>query len=165
MFYCLYCYCVYLCGKFHEKYMIMLQANELMVGDWVFRPACHDQVKEIRNTGVIGIDSMRGIVTFSELEPIPLTPEILARMGFTIEEEPKYDDTYVEDEYTAKIKCVDSRKCEVEIEYNTYWKKLRAFNYDPHNRLGFTSIETQVAHVHELQHIMRLCGIEKEFAI
>ena len=95
------------------------------------------------------------------IKPILLTPEILARMCFTIEEEPKYDDTYTEDEYTATMKCVDSRKCEVKIEYNTYWKKLRAFNYDPHNRLGFTSIETQVEYVHELQHIMRMCNFNK----
>lgn len=142
-----------------------MKANELMIGDWLYRPDCYDQVKEIRHTGVIGIDNMRGLIAFSELEPIPLTPEILAKMGFTIEEVPKYDDTYMEDEYIATIKCVDSRKCEVEIEYRTYWKQLRAFNYDPHNRLGFTSIETQFEYVHELQHIMRLCGIEKEIVI
>lgn len=154
-----------------------MKASELMVYDWVL----HDgEPYQIRQLGIHGVDrdgedypavcigKPKGvglIVERNEIEPIPLTPEILARMGFTIEEVPKYDDTYTEDEYTAKIKCVDSRKCEVEIEYKTYWKKLRAFNYDPHNRLGFTSIETQVEYVHELQHVMRLCGIGKEIVI
>lgn len=68
-------------------------------------------------------------------------------------------------EYTATIKCVDIRKCEVEIEYKTYWKKLRAFNYDPHNRLGFTSIETQVEYVHELQHILKVMKVDKELEL
>lgn len=141
-----------------------MEAKDLMIGDWVLDGNQIAQVVLLTCDGIIG-------TTFNEssnievVEPIPLTPDVLARMGFTIEEVPKYDDSYTEDEYTATMKCVDSRKCEVEIEYKTYWKKLRAFNYDPHNRLGFTSIETQVEYVHELQNIMCLCGIEKEFVI
>ena len=100
-----------------------------------------------------------------KVEPIPLTPEVLARMGCTIEEVPKYDDIYTEDEYTATIKCVDNKKCEVKIEYNTYWKNLRAFNYDPHNRLGFTSIETQVEYVHELQYIFTMLKVYKDLEV
>lgn len=100
------------------------------------------------------------------VEPIPLTPEILARLGcFTVEEVPKYDDTYTDDEYTATMKFTDARKCEVEIEYKTYWKKLRAFNHDPHNRLQFTSIETQIEYVHELQHILRVLKVDKELEL
>ena len=138
-----------------------MKANELMIGDFVLDGNIYAQVTSITCDG--NIETTHNEHSNIELiEPIPLTPEVLARMGFTIEEVPKYDDSYTEDEYIATMKCVDSRKCEVEVEYKTYWKKLRAFNYDPRNRLGFTSIETQVENVHELQHIMRLLGIEKE---
>lgn len=149
----------------------MLKANELMTGAFVYF-YCFDGSKIVVrvtgfNDGIVYGDSKKGShwCNIENVEPIPLTPEILARMGFTVEEVPKYDDTYTEDEYTATMKCVDSRKCEVEIEYKTYWKKLRAFNYDPRNRLGFTSIETQIEHLHELQHIMRLLGIENEIVL
>ena len=148
-----------------------MKANELMIGAFVYFN-CFDGSKIVVRVngfkdGIVYGDSKKGSnwCNIGKVEPIPLTPEVLARMGFTIEEVPKYDDTYTEYEYTATIKCVDSRKCEVEIEYNTYWKKLRAFNYDPHNRLGFTSIETQVEYVHELQHVFRLVGIENEIVL
>lgn len=143
----------------------MMKANELTIGDWVYNTHNRqlEQVCEIREHMVML--AYNDLYDYDEIEPIPLTPEILARMGFTIEEVPKYDDTYTEDKYTATIKCVDSRKCEVEIEYKTYWKKLRAFNYDPHNRLGFTSIETQVEYVHELQHIFRVMKVDKELEL
>lgn len=138
-----------------------MKANELMIGDWVYNTHNQEpeQVCEIREL------AYNDLYDYDEIEPIPLTPEILARMGFTVEEIPKYDDTYTEDEYTATKKCVDTRKCEVEIEYKTYWKELRAFNHDPHNRLGFTSIETQIEYVHELQHILRVLKVDKELEL
>lgn len=126
-----------------------MKANELMIGDFVLDGNIYAQVTSITCDG--NIETTHNEYSNIELiEPIPLTPEVLARMGFTIEEVPKYDDSYTEDEYIATMKCVDSRKCEVEVEYKTYWKKLMAFNYDPRNGLGFTSIETQVENVHEL---------------
>ena len=138
-----------------------MKAKELMIGDWVYNTHNQEpeQVCEIREL------AYNDLYDYNEIEPIPLTPEVLARMGFTVEEIPKYDDTYTEDEYTATKKCVDTRKCEVEIEYKTYWKELRAFNHDPHNRLGFTSIETQVEYVHELQHILRVLKVDKELEL
>lgn len=148
--------------------MIMLQAD-VMIGDYLSYNGQIIKVASITRKKVgyhIKDNECRmHYARLCECKPISLAPEILARMGLTIEEVPKYDDTYTEDEYTATMKCVDSRKCEVEIEYKTYWKKLRAFNYDPRNRLGFTSIETQIEYVHELQHIMRLCGITLEIII
>lgn len=148
-----------------------MEAKDLMVGIFVYFKCFDGSRIVVRVTGfkdgIVYGDSRNGShwCNIEKVEPIPLAPEVLARMGFTIEEVPKYDDTYTEDEYTATIKCVDTRKCEVEIEYKTYWKNLRAFNYDPRNRLGFTSIETQVEYVHELQHVLRLCGITREIII
>ena len=148
-----------------------MKANELMIGAFVYFN-CFDGSKiVVRVTGfkdgiVYGESKMSSHwCNIEKVEPIPLTPEVLARMDCTIEEVPKYDDTYTEDEYTATIKCVDNKKCEVKIEYNTYWKNLRAFNYDPHNRLGFTSIETQVEYVHELQYIFTMLKVYKDLEV
>lgn len=34
--------------------MEKLNCKSLMIGDWVYRPDCFDQVKEIRQNGIIG---------------------------------------------------------------------------------------------------------------
>lgn len=146
-----------------------MKTSEIMLGDYFNVHPSNLPIKVAAiHRGKVGYhactDKLAWIMV-DLIRPIPITPEVLARMGFTIEEVPKYYDTYTEDEYTATIKCVDIRKCEVEIEYKTYWKKLRAFNYDPHNRLGFTSIETQVEYVHELQHILKVMKVDKELEL
>ena len=148
-----------------------MKVNELMTGFFVYF-CCFDGSKiVVRVTGfkdgtVYG-DSKKGShwCNIEKVEPIPLTPEILARMGFTVEEVPKYDDTYTEDEYTATMKCVDARKCNVEIEYKTYRNEITVFSHDYHNILQYRSIETQVEYVHELQHILRVMKVDKELEL
>lgn len=149
----------------------MMKANELMTGVFVYF-CCFDGSKiVVRMTGfkdgIVYGDSKKGShwCNIEKAEPIPLTPEILARMGFTVEEVPKYDDTYTEDEYTATIKCVDARKCNVEIEYKTYRNEITVFSHDYHNILQLRSIETQVEYVHELQHILRVMKVDKELEL
>ena len=149
----------------------MMKANELMIGAFMYFNYFDGSKIVVRVTGfkdgIVYGESKKSShwCNIEKVEPIPLTPEVLARMGCTIEKVPKYDDTYTEDEYTATIKCVDNKKCEVKIEYNTYWKNLMAFNYDPHNRLGFISIETQVEYVHELQYIFTMLKVYKDLEV
>lgn len=130
-----------------------MNATDLMIGDWVYRPDCYDQVKEIRHTGVIGIDSMRGLITFSELEPIPITPEILENNGFNVN---KYSDG----EYYADIMFEDQGR-RVEIEYR-YGVDIDVCVIGRNNTPPFSRIETQVKYIHELQHIFRIMQINKE---
>jgi len=149
----------------------MMKANELMTGAFVYFN-CFDGSKiVVRVTGfkdgIVYGDSKKGShwCNIEKVEPIPLTPEVLARMGFTIEEVPKYDDTYTDDEYTATMKCVDTRKCELEIEYKTYRNEITVFSHDCHNILQYRSIETQVEYVHELQYILRVMKVDKELEL
>lgn len=148
-----------------------MKANELMIEAFVYFN-CFDGSKIVVHVtglkdGIVYGNSKEGShwCNIEKVEPIPLTPEVLARIGFTIEKVPEYDDTYTEDEYTATIKCVDSMNCEVKIKYKTYWKELRAFKYDPHNRLGFTNIITHVEYVHELQYIFKVLKVYKDLEV
>lgn len=59
-----------------------MKSTDLMVGDIIYRPDCYDKVVEIRLNGIIGKDSNRGLIPFSELKPIEITPEILEKNGF-----------------------------------------------------------------------------------
>ena len=148
-----------------------MKATELMTGAFVYFN-CFDGSKIVVrvtgfNDGIVYGDSKKGShwCNIEKVEPIPLTPEVLARMGFTIEEVPKYDDTYTDDEYTATMKCVDARKCNVEIEYRTYRNEITVFSHDYHNILQYRGIETQVEYVHELQHILRVMKVNKELEL
>lgn len=51
--------------------------NELKIGNKFWRHNCIDEVVEIRDNGIIGLDNLRGIISFSEIKPISLTEEIL----------------------------------------------------------------------------------------
>lgn len=146
-----------------------MKENELMTGDWVLDGNVYAQVTSITCDG--NIETTHNEHSNIDLvEPILLTPEILGRMGFTVEKDPIYE--YYEDEddiehtYTAKMKCVDVRMCNAEIEYRTtYGNEIFVFSSDHYNRLPSRRIDTQIEYVHELQHIMRLFGIEKEIVI
>ena len=127
-----------------------MKANELMIGDWVYRPNCYDRVKETRQNGIIGLDSLHGLIGFSEIEPIPLTPEILEKNGF------------IGDKNVCKIKMRDDSKDELwQCEYAWFLKNLRIKNHTN----GSIARLYDIMFVHELQHTLRLCGIKKEIIL
>ena len=59
-----------------------MKPQELRIGNKIWRPCCYDEVVEIRDNGIIGLDSLRGIIPYSEIEPIPITEELLLKNGF-----------------------------------------------------------------------------------
>jgi len=134
-----------------------MKANELMIGDWLYRPACYDQVKEIRHTGVIGIDNLRGLIAFSELEPIPLTPNILEKNGFVSNKHvypyPYYE--YINEKDKLKISFAFPQGNKT--SYKEPWVYIDSENvFIEHLPCVF---------VHQLQQILRLCRVEKEIEV
>lgn len=128
-----------------------MTGRDLMIGDLVYRPACYDVVTEIRKDGIIGSDSLRGLIPFSEIEPIPLTDEIVAENFSQYSEscEPNFSKDYLITDIGATI---------------TYDVVTRLIGLPVRNIAGdweFYSI-TEIRYVHQLQHALRLCGIEKE---
>lgn len=121
-----------------------MNINDLMIGDWVYRPDCYDQVEEIRHNGVIGCDSLRGLITFSELEPIPITPEILENNGF------EYDHYY---------------HCWIYDEFTINYGHLLEEDDNDYLFIWVADISKKLIYVHELQHVLRLCNIEKEIEL
>jgi hypothetical protein len=59
-----------------------MKINELRIENWFYRHCCNDQVMEVRAGGVIGLDSLRGIICLHEMQPIPLTKDFFTRNGF-----------------------------------------------------------------------------------
>lgn len=122
--------------------------TELMIGDWVWYG---NQPHQIRQLGIFGenrdgddypavcVGKPNGvglILERNEIEPIPLTPEILEKSGF-VKNDNKF--TLIEGHTSFSLKYARSV---------FQWLGPLDFKY-----------------VHELQHALRLCGIEKEIEL
>lgn len=137
-----------------------MKANELwMIDDWVLHKG---EPYQIRQLGIYGVDrdgedypavcigKPKGIgliVERNEIGPIPLTIEIFKKNGFM---KNKYGEMILDDELGAsEIYLVLVPSCD-EVYY---WWRVN------------NELITKIKSLHELQHIMRLCGIDKEIEL
>lgn len=126
-----------------------MKANELMFGDFIKLPdGANAKVISIAQDGVYFEDSQsEGVASFDNLSPIPLTPEILEKNGFVKSE--RYEVwKIIQDDYEMRI---------------TPWRFAVIFLEDGADKEEFSIPRPNF--IHELQHALRLCGIEKEITI
>lgn len=131
-----------------------MKANELMIGDWVqgFVPDTYSRVEAIPGENRLGVISSGGHYIASvadDFQPIPLTPEILEKNGWKHKYYGIYRQTIGE---TITID-IYPEGCSVEDERGSQCR-YRLRHHLPGPKF-----------VHELQHALRLCGIEKEIKL
>lgn len=105
----------------------------------------------------------------SEIEPIPLTPEILEKNGFII----GYDGAHIDHDNNLKMYHKYIGKAHIVVNYLDDGKVgIEISNeFSPKDDKGRADLVTFARDwcngfcVHELQHTFRLCGIEKEIVI
>lgn len=135
----------------------MMKATELMIGDWVYNTHNRqpEQVCEIRERMVML--AYNDLYDYDEIEPIPLSAEILEQNGFVTKDKPDGWPGYRSYKYsegstgivfhlhhdTGKYEW--SGKCEISLNSLPYWIRFK--------------------YLHELQHILKICGIDKEITI
>lgn len=131
-----------------------MKANELMIGDWVMFD--HNPVR-VAILGAadksIGLAAGKNVFgqPFSIIEPIPLTPEILKKIGF-VRFYVNYWKMQVGNAY------IELRPTEGNM---AIW-----LDYDEDNDGVYADyILPYPDNLHELQHALRLCGIEKEIKL
>ena len=154
----------------------MIKTNELMTGDWVYMEANRGyeaqyiQVETIPDAsaedhyGHIGAFPVGGDNDFRDIEdkhlfPIPLTAEILEKNGWKHE----FDKT----EYMVKYELAQKGKdCwmmwaikEHNLDIQKQDEKLNMYN------LKVQRVCIPCDYVHQLQHALRLCEIEKEIKL
>ncbi len=133
-----------------------MNATDLMLGDWVYnslKEKC--KVHAISNIfdSNIHLDNYDkpndGCFELAfEVEPIPLTPEILEKNGFV----------NVENKQTSTI-IYSFRDSLFRIEvYDFSHININSYYTD-----GYC--DTFISSIHELQHVLRLCGINKEIVL
>ena len=140
-----------------------MKATELMIGDWVecsyWTPSKQLKVAEIRRIMddeiKIGVYSDDLVLIFrqSEVKPIPLTPEILVKNGFEM-----VLDKYKLPTYRVKCTCNPYLHFTVFTGVDGYWNPVGL-------NVIIGGIPATVDYVHELQHALRLCGINKEITL
>lgn len=139
-----------------------MKTEELMTGDWVLITEpddFHGYIGKVIITNaetnyiMVHIPDMHPHDVFIEdLQPVPLTREILEKNGFTS----------VEDQYDHKKYFLLGKN-----EYNCdiYWDGLAILlveeDYEPTTYAYICDAE----YVHELQHALKLCKIKKEIVL
>ena len=120
-----------------------MEAKELMIGDWVYDTIlkCNTQVEILSLSSIRG-DCNDNIWNEKTFEPIPLTAEILEKNGF------------VNSGGLWHLSGEDMGLMQGCISFQAF-----AYYADP--RYCFC----EIAYLHELQHALRLCGIDKEIVL
>lgn len=129
-----------------------MKANELMIGDWVeCVDSTHkekvyaqiDAIEEGQTCILVRLDNVNWFLDISFIKPIPLTAEILSKLGFKKKGHLYgiYDDYFDFEmyEYNDGTWLVSYHCCEMSL---------------PDEQL-------LICYIHQLQHFMRHCGIEK----
>ena len=129
-----------------------LKVKDLMIGDWVMSFGAPHKVVGIRTdmfephikTDMSDTWYEEGIENL--LEPIPLTPEILEKNGF--ETHPSNLRMFFEHD--------DYRLC----YYLNSSNRFTSFN-----NIDGSLVQKVIVNVHQLQHALKLCGIDKEIEL
>ena len=130
-----------------------MKANELMIGDLVLLfGKAPSRVTAIEDLEVYVYEEERGDwnVGYEHINPIPLTPEILEKNGF------KQD---------PKSRSRKSHQIITNDVYISWWKGRLNILYKPFVGHSTNHINCDGKYVHELQHALRLAGIEKEIVL
>lgn len=146
----------------------MIDYKELSVGDWVINTEFDKQVTDrvgcVEKNRVF-LEHAKLYTPINFIEPISLTPEILKKNGFECRDDlvKSFGDpeTFIweNDECDlAMVEWLDSYN-DGESRWGEYWLM------DINGVNGKISIRNNILYVHELQHALRLCGIEKEIEL
>ena len=120
-----------------------MKVTDLMIGDWIEDGYKQAQVSSITCDGIV--ETTAAISNIEVVAPIPLTEEILTKNGWDFTKR-KYG-----------IYCKEDKFHNVELSRDDdgfYW----SINTDEYEIL-------RIHYVHQLQHLLRLCGIEKEIEL
>lgn len=127
-----------------------MKTGQIMIGDYLQRTYNKEivKVREVRKNYVY-VEGCAYEYEYDELEPIPLTAEILLMNGFERDSKGRIWGEYFEEDENSGL--------EITVEDKTgdvYW----SYNWAEYLIL-------KLKYVHQLQQAMRLCGITKEIKI
>lgn len=135
-----------------------MEAKELQIGDYVNYRGQIIKVTSLNDKGgsnEVGWGIYEELCVYATLvKPISITPEILEKNGF-VKCEPQGYDLYIKDKEGAGLYRIFWQG----EDYN-YYLEVAAYvgDYGEFNK-------TNIKYVHQLQQVLRFCGIEKEIEL
>ena len=145
-----------------------MKATDLMIGDWVYNKhhkkyICitpydfftHGHLPSGRQY-FIGEPK---VTSGRDLEPIPITREILEKNGFVYRKNSGAFVVYAEESYSNQT--VEVTLFNVESEFRNIQLHICESNYPEETMLHLMECN----YVHQLQHVFRSCGIKKEIIL
>lgn len=140
---------------------IDMKIKNLMIGDWVMANNVPCKIWPINEHGVF---SEKGTSYYSmeEIKAIPITTEILEKNGFSPE-------TFLTTEWEKEVYFKEFSSCVVEPDdsgkyiFGTtiYWNKTDGDGSPIDWGTIYNSMIYNLQYVHELQHALRLCGLDE----
>ena len=141
---------------FNTKTMATLKISELSVGDWVewklYDKTYDMQVSAVTDRRIYGMhDGIEFSMLLTQISPIPITGEILEKNGWS------NDGMYA----TLRI---DEH---LHLEYYYHEHRLRKWycgvdEWQNHAKVNDITFTVHCYSVHQLQHALRLAGVDKE---
>ena len=133
-----------------------MKATELMIGDWVNSDFGIFQTKEIFDDAVR--DNRGNDYEFDCISPILLTGEILKSNGFELVEIGDNGPSTPK----ANVNRYEHWECKTAFQtfYLIYDRRVKKYSLN-----AFSNHIINIMYVHELQHAMRVCGVEKEIEL
>lgn len=123
-----------------------MKASELMLGDWVL---------DTRTKKPLRVNPFMAEMEVPEWEPIPLTPEILEKNGFKLNE--AVEDYYcIYDGIDERVSLCNDKE---------YMNSVNEWEVHIDSEDYSTIANCELTYVHELQHLLRLCKIYKEIVV
>ena len=152
----------------------MIKVTELMINDWVSINDSNYKVKDIKKDGVIKLyeDTQWGeceIELNSDylemfVEPIELTEEILHNNGFkndVIEQK----SIIVEGASNFSVILISEDNRITVDNIDEYLNSFNKWHIHVDTEDMRTLCTAEITYVHEFQHLLKLCGIEKEIVL
>ena len=133
-----------------------MKANQFMVGDWVLTdegtPARIAQVNDCYYDGYSSDLMLENGDNYRNVQPIPLSKEIFEKNGFNINH---YDNGEL-------LTAILEKSGEYSVVYHF---DCQYFHIDGYEGVYGNFGKLYFRYVHELQHALRLCGIDKEITL
>ena len=137
-----------------------MKAKDLMIGDWVLHNTYPARVNLIGNT-MVKLWNCDNSVDVDDVLPMPITTELLKHTGFK--------ELMNESEVSAAR---FGRKPEPTEVWQYSFGRFDSVAYVPEQSFlrikfmeGCQADIANIEYVHELQHALRLCGVEKEIIL
>ena len=126
-----------------------MKVTNLMLGDWVL---------DTRTGTPLRVNPFMAELEVPEWQPIPLTPEILEKNGFN---EPPFE---MKKRVRFVVLC---EEYQIRYSFNSYWFSIHknAAANDSDYPTFICAFQERIKYVHELQHALRLCRIEKDIVL